>query len=196
MDHTEAHDLISLDVDGRLADTTALDAHLAECDECRDWHDRAVALASRTRPPTDEWQHPNIEPRHFGMFRALRFALAWTGALLIVWSAPGVFDSTTDEAYIHLARHQAAFGVAIGVVFLVVAWRPDRAYGVMPMAVVFVVALTGAAVADLALGASSLSKESRHVVEIIGLGLLWALGVNAGPGRTRRPARREVDTGV
>lgn len=180
MDHTEARELISLDVDGLLEDATALDAHLGQCPECRAFHDRAVALATRTRPPT--WRRPDLEPRHFWMYRWLRFALAWTGVILIAWSTPGVFDTTTDVTYIHVARHQAAFGVALGIVFLVVAWRPDRAYGLVPVAATFTIALSGAAIVDLIDGASSLSKESRHLVELVGLGMLWALGANAGPG--------------
>jgi predicted anti-sigma-YlaC factor YlaD len=87
----------------------------------------------------------------------------------------------------HLSRHQHALGFALGVVFLFVAWRPDRAYGVVPVAATFAVTLAGAAIVDLVMGASTLERESSHVVEIVGLALVWVLGVSAGPGRHSPP---------
>ena len=87
---------------------------------------------------------------------------------------------------IHLERHQAAFGVALGLAFLFVAWRPDRAYGMVPFAATFTFALSVSAIIDLFNGASTPLRESAHLVELAGLGLLWALGVAAGPGKKRR----------
>ena len=130
-------------------------------------------------------------PRGFSRYRWIRLALAWGGFLLIVWHLPGMLDSGTDILIRHLSRHQHAFGFALGVVLLFVAWRPDRAYGVVPVAAAFTVTLAGAAVVDLIMGASTLGREAPHLVEILGLGLVWVLGLSAGPGR--HPPRRVVE---
>lgn len=138
---------------------------------------------------------PAATPRGFLAYRWVRFALGWAGLLLVVWNVPGVFD-TVDETYQHLWRHQHAFGIALGLTFLFVAWRPDRAYGLVPVAATFTVALGGAAIVDLVNGSTPLSREVRHLVEIIGLALLWALGWSAGPGRHRSdPARDTTSAG-
>jgi predicted anti-sigma-YlaC factor YlaD len=107
--------------------------------------------------------------------------------LLVVWNVPGMLDSGADLSIRHLSRHQHAFDVALGLVFLFVAWRPDRAYGTVPVAATFTIALAGAALFDLINGASTVEREAPHLVELIGLGLVWALGMSAGPGRRRKP---------
>lgn len=124
-------------------------------------------------------------PDRFVMHRWLRIALAWAAVLLILGNIVAMFSAGSGAA-IHLERHQAAFDVALGVAFLVVAWRPDRAYGMVPFAATFAIALSAAAVIDLVNGASTAVRESAHLIELAGLGLLWWLGAAAGPGRRLR----------
>lgn len=119
-------------------------------------------------------------------YRSVRLALAWAAVLLIVWNLVDMFAAGSGPA-IHLERHQAAFDVALGMAFLFVAWRPDRAYGMVPFAATFTFALSISAIIDLANGASTLLRESAHLIELAGLALLWVLGVAVGPGR-RKPA--------
>lgn len=186
---TEVRTLLSSVLDGDLAPSRDLEAHLAGCAECRGWRDDAAALASLAQEPVAGEERrfgllPGL-PRGFTRYRWIRFALAWAGLLLLVWHAPGMFDSSVDLSALHVTRHQHTFGVALGLTFLFVAWRPDRAYGLVPVAAVFTVALGGAALVDLINGSSTLSRESVHIVEIVGLAFLWALGWSAGPGRRR-----------
>ncbi len=128
-------------------------------------------------------------PDRFRLHRWLRFALAWAGVLLIAWNLVDMFAPGSGTA-IHLERHQAAFGVALGLAFLFVAWRPDRAYGMVPFAATFTLALSISAIIDLVNGASTLVRESPHLVELAGLAMLWVLGAAAGPGRDRPSAQR------
>lgn len=186
MDCDEARTLISADLDGQLDDRRELDAHLAECAACRDWRARAQHL-----PGPGRTNRPSALPRGFLAYRWVRFALGWAGVLLVVWNIGGVF-STVDESFQHLWRHQHAFGVALGLTFLFVAWRPDRAYGLVPVAATFTIALSGAAIVDLIGGSTPLSREARHVVEIIGLAMLWALGWSAGPSGRRSSIEDEA----
>ena len=181
MDCDEARELISADLDGQLDDEEAMRAHLAACAECRAWREQAATLPHRI--PSSPVAGPSAVPRGFLAYRWIRIALAWAGILLIAWNVGGMATGGSDESIQHLWRHQHAFGVALGLTFLVVAWRPDRAYGLVPVAAIFTVALGGAAVIDLVNGTTPLEREARHIVEILGLGLLWALGWSAGPRR-------------
>jgi predicted anti-sigma-YlaC factor YlaD len=185
MDCTESRDLISADLDGRPVDRDRLDAHLAGCADCVSWRDRAEALTRRTRPALVGVPSDTALPHGFLTYRWVRFSLAWAGILLIAWNIPGVFDGGLDESVQHLWRHQHAFGIALGATFLFVAWRPDRAYGLVPVAATFTIALGGAAAIDLINGSTPLTRETKHLVEIAGLIMLWVLGWSAGPGHRR-----------
>ncbi len=128
--------------------------HVAGCDDCRDWQERAHRLRRQmlraAASPTPEVEVAQL-PARFRLHRWLRFVLAWAGVLLVVWNVVNMFAPGSGSA-IHLERHQAAFGVALGLAFLYVAWRPDRAYGMVPFAVTFTLALSVSAVIDLANG--------------------------------------------
>lgn len=64
------------------------------------------------------------------------------------------------------------------------AIRPDRAYEVRPLASAFTAVLILAVLIDMISG-SIRSGESRHLIEIGGLAILWLLGTEMGPGRAR-----------
>lgn len=189
---------ISSAIDEGLALSPAAGEHLAGCRHCDEWQEQAHRLRRATLRPVGAapTPHPDplVLPSRFRLHRWLRLALAWTGILLVSWNATTVIAAGTGAA-IHLERHQAAFSVALGLSFLFVAWRPDRAYGMVPFAMTFTVALSFAAVFDLVHGTSTLPRESRHLIELAGLGLLWVLGAAAGPSRRGR-SRREGPTPI
>jgi predicted anti-sigma-YlaC factor YlaD len=193
MDCIAARELVSAQIDGDADQSGELDAHLEGCAECRAWKENAHGMARRMIRPAAQ-PGPNtgfipVEPRGFAGYRIIRLVLAWIGILLIGWNVPDLFAGGVDVTLIHLTRHQSSFSMALGATFLFVAWRPDRAYGMVPVAAVFAIALAGATI-DLVNGASSLERESIHLVEILGLVLVWVLGISAGPGRRRRASQR------
>ncbi len=183
-----ARESISATIDhgGELSAATL--QHVAGCRECREWQEQAHRLRRQTirvaASPTSGLQVAQL-PARFRLHRWLRWVLAWAGALLIIWNVVDMFAPGSGSA-IHLERHQAAFGVALGLAFLYVAWRPDRAYGMVPFAATFTFALSVSAAIDLVNGASTFVRESAHLVELIGLGVLWVLGAAAGPGKKTR----------
>jgi predicted anti-sigma-YlaC factor YlaD len=140
------------------------------------------------RPVVDE-ERPAVSvsslPERFTMHRWIRVGLAWAAVLLIGGNIVAMFSAGSGSA-IHLERHQAAFDVALGLAFLFVAWRPDRAYGMVPFAATFALALSVSAIIDLVHGASTVVRESRHLIELAGLGFLWWLGAAVGPRRRSR----------
>jgi predicted anti-sigma-YlaC factor YlaD len=86
----------------------------------------------------------------------------------------------SDGANAHTARHLGASGVALAVGMLYVAWRPHRAYGLLP----FVGALFGATViatvVDVIDGDASAFAESTHLAELIGIVVLWMIAGSPG----------------
>jgi hypothetical protein len=56
----------------------------------------------------------------------------------------------------------------------------------VPFAATFALALSVSAIIDLVHGASTVVRESRHLIELAGLGFLWWLGAAVGPRRRSR----------
>ena len=188
MECNSARTAISAAIDGGGELTAAARRHVGDCSECRDWQERAHRLRCRTlraaAPPAADVEVARL-PARFRLHQWMRFVLAWAGVSLIVWNVVEMFAPGSGSA-IHLERHEAAFGVALGLAFLFVSWRPDRAYGMVPFAATFTLALSVSAAIDLVNGASTFVRESAHLVELAGLGVLWVLGAAAGPGKKER----------
>jgi len=183
MDCDVARELASADLDGQLAEPEVrlLESHLAECDDCARFSAAAASLTRRSRVGrVGSTVGPPAPPPRVVRNRGLRIALGWAGVLLVALYLPHVL-SAGEELAVHLARHQAAFDVALGVGFVFVAWKPDRAYGVVPLVAAFTVALVLVAVIDVVNGTSSAAIESRHLLELGGLVLMWVLGSEMGP---------------
>lgn len=188
MECQDARVLASTELDDQLSvgEHEALEAHLATCDSCSAWTARLTDVGRRSDMSVVEESKSSLSTsvRHARRNRGIRFALGWAGMLLIVWHLPDVVTAGS-EAAVHLGRHQAGFAVALGVGFVVVALRPDRAYGMLPFVVAFAVVLTAVALIDLVSGASSLVVEARHLLELGGLVMMWVLAAEMGPGRRR-----------
>lgn len=187
MECAECRELMSARQDGEIVDVASIDSHLEVCRDCRDWLERSHRLA-RTRLGLIEGEQRTLtvddRPPGFVVNRWLRIMLGWVGAVLVVWNSAGVFEAA-DAGAVHLARHQSAFAVALGVAFLYVAVRPERAYGLVPFSVTFTLAVAVVAVVDLATQSTNVSRESLHFLELTGLVILWILGVRVGPGRVK-----------
>jgi hypothetical protein len=78
-----------------------------------------------------------------------------------------------------------------------VAWRPHRAFGLLPFALALVGTTIGAAILDVWTQRSTALAESVHVTEMIGVAILWMIAGSPGWERARelmasarlRPAR-------
>lgn len=191
MECAKCRELMSARQDGESVDVASIDSHLEGCAECRDWLERSHRLA-RTRLGLVDRDQAAVKlgdrPPGFVLNRWLRIMLGWVGAILVVWNSAGVFEAA-DTGAVHLARHQSAFAVALGVAFLYVAWRPERAYGLVPFSVTFALAVALVAVMDLVTQSTEVSRESLHFLELAGLVILWTLGVRVGPGRVKSGAQ-------
>ena len=78
--------------------------------------------------------------------------------------------------------------VALAIGFLYCAWRPERAYGMVPVAAAMAATLVATAVLDAARGDTPVVGVTLHLLERAGFGLVWALA--GTPGLPRRRGRR------
>lgn len=184
MDCVRCREAISARLDGELTsiEATAVDAHTARCPGCARFAEEAAGLNRSLRvhvPPAA----PDLTGRILGRIGPApspsRLRLALRGALAVVAVvqlviAAGVLFGLSNVA--HLGRELGSWHLALGIGFLIVAWQPVRALGLFPVAFVAALALLGTAAVDIAGGSATLLAESRHLVELVGLLLLWQVG--------------------
>jgi predicted anti-sigma-YlaC factor YlaD len=192
---TRFREAVSARIDGEDPGlpTAEIDAHLAECPGCRAWADAAASpalrsVASPADPPTiapallARLVPPNAgaAPAHRGLLSTLewRVVLAIIGLAQIVLAWPGGFLDG-GHASIHLAHELTAWDMGLAAGFLVVAWRPARAWGMLPLVGVLVAAMVVTSGVDLASGHALLGRETVHVLALAGLGCVWALARRA-----------------
>ena len=195
MDCSSARSVISARADGEATavELAELDAHLAGCSGCRahqgEVHDlrRAVVLRQPLAPAdlADRVMARVPEPV-LGAAEWVRYALGVVAASLVVLNLPLLLGLSAGGAD-HQSRHLGTFGVALGIGLLWAAFQPERALGLVPLAGALGVATMAAALVDLGAGRISALTEASHLLELIGLGLLWVL--SGGLGRLRNRTR-------
>jgi predicted anti-sigma-YlaC factor YlaD len=87
---------------------------------------------------------------------------------------------------VHTARHLGSFDAALGVGFLVIAWKPSRVPGLIPMTVALVGFLFLTSVVDVASGRTAALAELTHTTELLGLALCLLIGRATAPLRMPR----------
>ncbi|HVR06184.1 MAG TPA: hypothetical protein VMS02_09085 [Solirubrobacteraceae bacterium] len=190
-----ARDAISALLDGELPATVRLqspqraraqlEAHLAGCAACREWREQAHEVTRRARlavarpvPPPDASLLAAMAAveRRGAWWRTLalaRLALVAVGLVQIALSLPELLSGVYREAPIHVAHEMGALDVALGIGFLVAAWRPLRAQGMRTLVGCAALLLGVTAAVDLAAGRTGLGDEAPHLLVLAGWLLLW-----------------------
>jgi predicted anti-sigma-YlaC factor YlaD len=192
---TRFREAISARIDGEDPglSTEDIDAHLADCADCRSWATAAAspALEALASPGDQAAVDPALlaqlvrpavaaEPASPRLISTVewRMVLALVGLAQVVLAWPGVFLDD-GHASIHLAHELTAWDMGLAAGFLVVAWRPARAWGMLPLVAVLVTAMAVTSGVDLASGHALLGREAVHALALAGLGCLWALARRA-----------------
>ena len=102
-----------------------------------------------------------VRPAVLGRHGWMRPALAWVAVVLVVQNASALVAGQMSGAEVHLARHLGAFGVALGVGLAYVAWRPHRAYGLLPFAGALIATMMLSAAFDIVGNGRSAISELR-----------------------------------
>jgi predicted anti-sigma-YlaC factor YlaD len=194
MNCRDAIDLISADLDGRAApsEVRLLELHTASCPSCRDHQRRALMLDRSVRvrsaepiPDLTDAILARARPPQARRLTWLRVSLAWIGVLGVAQAVPNLVLGHDAGASTHVARHVGALTVALFVGFVYVAWRPQRAFGLLPIAVSLAVFMAGASIVDVSQGLVSAPGElGAHSIDVAGVLLLWLL---AGAPKPRLP---------
>lgn len=160
--------------DGGASDAD-IDDHLGRCAGCGVFLHRAGDLhrSIRVRPAehvpdlTSAILASRGRTQRVEVLRHALLAIAATNLLLAV---PGLIGTGS-----HSGRDLAAFGVALSTSLLYAAWRPEHATGMLPMGAALTAAVAVSAAVDIAQGEVHALTESPHVLELLGIGLLWLL---------------------
>ena len=138
IDHGDVQAALSSRIDGEDSnlDDDIVDAHLAECDECKKFWEqslrmsRSLNVAGDMMPPEDltELIYAGVEPefrrvsaRRIMLLTVCRVVLALLALVYVVWA--GRILSTDLEG--------AAVRVGIAVALLFVSWKPSQIPGVL-----------------------------------------------------------------
>lgn len=119
-------------------------------------------------------------PAKLGRGGWMRPALAWVAVVMLVQNVPALIlgnSAGTDE---HMARHLGAFGVALAIGFAFSAWKPHRAFGLLPFTAALVATSLVSLGADVLGSGRNPLAESVHLTELIGLALLWMISGSPG----------------
>jgi predicted anti-sigma-YlaC factor YlaD len=189
----DVREVLSARLDGEAPppglDTAAADAHVATCPGCSGFaqaatrHHRAMRIRSAEPvPDLTEAILARTAPLHPQPIREwARYGLFVVAATQLLLAIPAMLGGD-GAAGIHATRELAGTDVAVAVGFLWAAWQPRRAAGLLPLALALAGMMLATAVLDVADGDARAVAESVHVLDLAGVGLLWAL---ARPPRQR-----------
>jgi predicted anti-sigma-YlaC factor YlaD len=172
-------------------------AHLAGCADCRAFAHGAEALHRRMRLApapaipdltpgiltaigAETSTSADVEP---DTNLALRWILVAIAVAQIAVAIPALIFGDDASLPVHTARHIGSFDVALGVGFLYAAWKPSRIPGLLPVVAALVACLVGSSLLDVAAGSTRALGEAQHVLDFVGLVVVWLLS---------RPAPRRV----
>lgn len=176
-----------------------VDRHLAGCAACRAYGEssRSVRRAFAVRPadPVPDLTGPilaaalarsTVPGAAQGASRLVpgppnrstgshwsRWALLAVALIQLAVAVPSMVLGHDADASVHAARELGAWDLALAAALLLVVLRPTRAVGLVPFAAVLSLAMVVAAAIDVITGGVAMIAESHHLLELVGLCLLW-----------------------
>jgi predicted anti-sigma-YlaC factor YlaD len=183
MECDRAREAISARIDGEDPGVPdgPLDAHLAGCEACLDWQQRAHVMTRRARlggtfldrdltgrvlaaiPPA---------PGRWRLRLALRGALLAAALCQLAVTVPLLILGHDHDAGTHAAHELGSFDLALAIAFAVGAIRPALSAGLAWTCGIAAAGLAGTAIADLIGGQTIGADEAQHLIAVTGAALL------------------------
>lgn len=205
-----AREALSARIDGEPEPVPVrrVDEHLDECEDCRWWYARARGVTEhlRTVAGHDKPVMAAVGDVARGPTRGSRRPMYSRWALAVVGVAQvalGGLQAAGVSVGIHAGMHSAhllnestAWSMALGVVMILAAARPEAAAGLGAVMVAFTVVLTGYVLSDALSGAVTSLRVLSHLPVLLGTVLtllVWRDHRDPRPGRTARAPRDHDD---
>ncbi len=189
MNCSHVRELISsiADAEASADEHDAVELHLHTCADCRQFS-VAVSLLDRQIRVRPAEPVPDLvaavtaraRPARLGRGGWIRPALAWVAVVMLVQSVPVLLFGNMSGTDAHNARHLGAFGAALAIGFAYAAWKPHRAFGLLPFTAALVATTLVSLLADVVGGTRTPVAELIHVSEVVGLTLLWLVAGSPG----------------
>jgi predicted anti-sigma-YlaC factor YlaD len=207
MDCYRAREAISALIDGEdpgVADD-ALQAHLAACQGCRAWQQRAHAVTRRARLGGSLLDHDLTARVLAGvpsapapqMRLARRAGLVAVAMAQLAVTVPLLIWGHDHDAGAHAAHELGSFDLALAIAFIVGAIRPVLSAGLAWPSGVAAAGLAGTAIADLVSGQTIGADEAQHLIAVCGAALLfWQARADGARGPVPARAVRPTDPGI
>lgn len=185
----DAKVLISASADDELLndERRVLDAHLESCPDCQAYAEALASLTRTVRLRAAQFEREFLtsvmsrsRPARLGRGGWLRPALVWCGLVIGVLSIRPLVWADADGASVHIARHLGASSLALAIGLLYAAWRPHRAFGLLPFVGALLATTVLTTVLDTLDRTRSPISEAVHLVEMAGLVILWMVAGSPG----------------
>jgi len=176
-------------------DARMIDAHIATCASCRTFaanvHGLRRSASIEVAEPMPDLSGVVVKAARLAdrgsVWWVLRLGLGVVAMQVLLLSVPALFLGHAAGSDEHAARHQGSFAIAYAIGLLVVALRPAKARGMLPLAAALAGCLAITAIIDISEGRTPMVAELHHLPELVGLLLVWLL---ARPARLPAPAQR------
>ncbi len=175
-----------------MSEAERLETHLAGCTACSTYAAQVAGLTRAARVRVAQHEPVFVarvmggaRPARLGRGGWLRPAIAWCGLLVAYHSLRPLVFGEVDGVQSHLARHAGASGAALAIGLMFVAWKPHRAFGMLPLVSALVATTMIGTLLDGATGVAHAWDETAHLAEITGLVLLWMIAGSPGYERVR-----------
>jgi predicted anti-sigma-YlaC factor YlaD len=183
MECDRAREAISARIDGEDPGVPggALEAHLAGCDACRNWQQRAHVVTRRARlggPFLDRDLTGQVlaaippAPARRRLRLAVRAALLAVALGQLAITVPLLILGHDHDAGAHAAHELGSFDLALAIAFVVGAIRPPLSAGLAWPCGIAAGGLVGTAIVDLIGGQAIGADEAQHLIAAAGAALL------------------------
>lgn len=176
---------VSASADGELTEPerATADAHAAACPTCSSLLETTTRLHPAMRPAISSASlSAGIDPaqltgqeRRWLSGRWARRLLLVAAIIIVVEAIPAYIRGEGPSAESHAARHLAAWQIGFGVGLFVAAWVSRMSHAMLALAATFATLTVIATAIDIIGGHSGPLAEAVHLVELIGIFLLWRL---------------------